>query len=413
MRQILLVLMIGLLPRLADAEEIALDAALEALEASNEDWQILSERIAQARARRREAVAQLLPQLSAGASLSYNGSEVVAGDRVVRREFDRSVSGSASVTLFDGAAYPEISQASRSLEATQLDVRWQQRTLRFEVERTFFELAAAQRDLAIAAQTVELRQAYVDRATALEASGIALPLDVARATVQRLEAQQALLEADTRTGVAANSLALLLGREPDAELRAAPTAATPAPPAAVSPPGQRSDLAAGLKLIDAARALESARWWALAPRLDLRSDARYGLPSFSAPDGITWSITLGATWLLYDGGARYARLHAAQSQLREVGLRQTQQERVARADLANALRRWRTAHQAIAVAEQQVKVAREAYDMTVARAESGLATSIEVTESSDQLFRAESTLSSAQLAADVAAATFRYLNEAS
>jgi len=50
--------------------------------------------------------------------------------------------------------------------------------------------------------------------------------------------------------------------------------------------------------------------------------------------------------------------------------------------------------------------------MTVARIESGLATSIEVTEASDQLFRAESSLSRARLGTDIAAARYRYLHEA-
>lgn len=399
-------------PLSAAGEELQLSTALEELEGANEDWQVLAERVKQARALRREATAQLLPQLSAGAAGVYNGEEVELGDRIVRRQLDWSVSGTASITVFDGTAYPLVSQATRGLEAVELDAEWQRRTLRFEVERAFYLLAAAQRDLQLADQTVKVRKAYVERAQALEASGIALPLDVARARVQQLEAEQLVLEADTRLTVASNALAVLLGREPRGGLRATSTAPAPAPPADVAVPEDRPDIEAGLRQIEAAEALKTSRWWALAPSLGLRGDVNAGQPSFSSPSGVSWSITLAATWILYDGGARYARIQAAESQLREAQLQQSQRERLARAGVADALRRWRTADQAIKVAEEQVEVAKQAYDMTVARFESGLATSIEVTEASDAVFRAGSALSTARLDSDIAAAQFQYLSEA-
>lgn len=412
MKRLLTLILLTALPQLAVAEEIALPLALQELRDRNEDWRIVRERIEQARAMRRETRARLLPQLNAGASTSYNGEEVALGDRVVRPLVDWSVTGSASLTLFDGSVYPLVGQATRNLEIAELDAEWAERSLLFEVEAAYYELDAAQRDVDIATQTVALRQVYVDRATALEASGVALPLDVARATVQKLEAEQALIEAETRVGIAANALAVLLGREPTGALRAQPSVAAPTPPQTAAALSDRPDLEAGARAIDAAKSLETSRWWSLAPRLDLRSDLRYGPPSFTAPDGVVWSLTLGLSWLLYDGGARYARIQAAESHVREAELRQSQRERYARADIADALRTWQTAHRAITVAEQQVAVAKQAYEMTVARFDSGLATSIEVTEASDQLFRAESTLSNARLTTDIAAARYRYLSEA-
>lgn len=399
-------------PAAVSAQEITLETALEEALGANEDFAILAERVVQARTATREARAALLPQLSAGASTSYTGQEVVVSDRVVQREIDWGITGSATLTLFNGAAYPLVAQAKRSLEATEFEAQWQGRALTFEVESAYYRLAAAQRALTIATATVELRQAYADQATALEASGIALPLDVARATVQLLEAQQAVLEAETNVGVSANALAVMLGREPTGQLRAAPTAPSDGPPDGGELNRERADLLANAQRVDAARALRSSRWWALAPTLGVGSNLRYGPPSFSSPRGLGWSVTLSLTWLLYDGGARYARIEAAESMLRETELRQQQLERYAVAGVQDALRQWQTAHRAIEVAQQQSEVARQAYDMTVARFQSGLATSIEVTESSDQLFRAESALSAAQLADDVAAARYRHLNEA-
>lgn len=413
MKRIVLTLLVLALPATAAAEEITLASALAELEESNEEWAIAAERIEQSRALRREARSALLPQLRATGSTTYNGQQVEFGDSVVRRRVDWSASGSASITVFDPSVYPLVSQASKNVEVSELSAQWQRRTLRFEVEATFFELVAAQRDVRIASKTVELRDAYVKRATALEASGVALPLDVARATAQRLEAEQAVLEAQASLGNRADALAVLLGREPSGAMRAvAPQDSAPPPPDTASVVGPlRPDLEADRVSIDALESLETSRWWSLAPRFDLQGDLRFGPPSFTAPDGVAWSFTFSATWLLYDGGARYARIDGVQSRLRESALALQLAERQADAQLVEALRTWRTAFQAIEVARQQVTVAQQAYDMTVARFDSGLATSTEVTEASDQLFRAQSNLSRAQLDADLAAARVRYLSD--
>ena len=412
-RIVVVISFVLLIPLAASAESIDLSTAMAELESSNEEWEIVEERIRQSRELRREALGRLLPQLSARGATTYNGQTVEFGDTVVRRRIDWSAGGSASLTLFDGTQYPLVAQARKNIEVTELDADWRRRSLRFEVESAYFQLVAAQRDVEIAEQTIELREAYVKRATALEASGVALPLDVARATVQKLEAQQRLLEALARVGNQADALAVLLGREPNGKLRATATANdASAPPTDLVPaPDTRPDLEADRVEIDGLESLETSRWWSLAPRLGVQGDLGFGPPSFTAPDGVSWSITLSATWLLYDGGARYARIRQVQSQIRESQLRLQQTERMADARLAEALRSWRTAHQAVEVATQQVDVARQAYEMTVARFDSGLATSIEVTESSDQLFRAELDLSSARLAVDVASARYRYLSE--
>lgn len=399
-----------LLSTSALAQELTLEQALAALEESNEEWEAVEVRIERSRAFKREAVARLLPQLSVGASTTYTPEEVTFGDRVVRRQLDWGANGAARLTLVDPSQYPLVAAASRRIDATEAIGAWTRRSLQFEVEATFFELAAAQRDVTIAAQTVELRKAYVDRATALEQAGIALPLDVARATAQLLEAEQLVLEAQARVGNQADALAVLIGKNPEGTLRAAVDPAVPEPPAGDTSPEQRWDLEAQRIEVDALESVEASRWWALAPSLAVQGDVRAGPPSFTSPDLVTWSVTLSAAWLLYDGGARYARIDVAEADVRETRLQLSLAERQANAEVAAAMRNWRAAYQAVEVALKQVEVARQAYEMTVARFESGLATSIEVVEASDVLFRAESSLSSARLAADVAAARWRYLH---
>ncbi|MEZ4459291.1 MAG: TolC family protein [bacterium] len=386
---------------------ITLPDAVARAQQSNESAQIAAARIDRARALKREALAAMLPSLSVGASGTYNGVPVELNGRAIVQQFDWGANGRASITLFDGQMYPLYSASSRGVEAADLDARWAVRVLDFEVEQTFFALAAAERDLKIATRAVELRSAYTERAKALAEQGIALPIDAARARSQELEAQQAVLEATARLGNASDALAVLLGTDADfrADLGQLPRVAPPEAAQSLT----RDDVRADFKRLEAIELRESAVWWSLFPTVDLSANSRFGPSSLSNPDGLTWSISLDASWLLYDGGARYARAAAIEAEARETKLNLEQTRRTLGAEGRRALRNWQSAHQAIDVATEKRDVAQQAYDMVLARYESGLTTSIEVTQASEDLFLAELSLSDAELAADLAASQYRFV----
>lgn len=391
-----------------NGEPTALSAALEKAVAGHETAAIANQRITRARALRREALAGMLPSLSVGASGTYNGVEVELNGRNIVNQFDWSANGRASLTVFDGQLYPLYRASSRNLDATQADADWAIHQLRFEVEQAFLALAAAERELAIATRAVELRKSYTEQATALAEQGIALPLDVSRAEAQQLQAEQDVLEARARVGAASDALCVLMGIEPK-PLSAAHDAGQRGLPPATAQIGSRLDFQAHLQRVEAAALRESAIWWSLLPTVELNADSRLGPSSLSNPDGFVWSVSLGASWLLYDGGARYARAESLAAETEILRLEQTQRERSADAEARRALRDWQTAHEAIQVASRQKDVAQQTYDMVLARSESGLATSIEVIEASEDLYLAEINLNASELAVDLAAATYRYV----
>jgi outer membrane protein TolC len=394
----------------ADERSIDLATALERAQEANEDWQIAEARLEQSRALRREALARLLPQLSASASATLNDSEVAFGERVVRQRIDWGTSAAASLALFDGAAYPLYQQADRLVGAREEEAAWTLATLRYEVSQAFFLLAAAQREVDIAASTVELRSAYVKQAEGLVASGVALQLDLLRAQALELEAEQAKLAARAELETRADVLAILLGESPDGSLRAVTDDQVPDPPKETeAEAGARADIEAQVLALEASRYAERGVWWSWLPRLALSARAQRGPPSFAAPDGFQWAATLDLTWSLYDGGARLARAGAAGYETDQVRLQLARAKRQALGDTRKALRDWRTAARAIEVAEARRSVADDAYRMTSSRFRSGLAMSVEVTEASDTLFRAAIDVSRARLQADLAAARFRYV----
>ncbi|MGM0558763.1 MAG: TolC family protein [Myxococcota bacterium] len=395
-----------------DGEPISLDEAIDRTRSENETWAITEERITQSRAARREARAELLPRLVADGGVTAYGREIEFNDNVVQPRFDWRVSGSASIVIFDGTKYPMVSRAGELLEATKAQSKWQRETIVFETTSAYYVLAAAQEQVAIAAKTVELRERELERAQALLDAGIAVKLDVTRARTNMLDAKQSLVDAKARLGNARDSFAVILGEQPGANYSAAIGAETVTnPPAEVDVElERRADFKSTLRQIEATKLEEQSVWWSLFPTVGLSANGVVGPPTtFGRPDGYRLSLTLSATWVLYDGGARYARLDQVESRVREQQLEYERSLRQANAGVSRARRNWSSAVSAVEVAREQVEAAQETYDNARARFENGLANSLEVIDASQQLFQSKVLLNQRILDARTAAAEFDYL----
>ena len=408
-----------LLPAVGQSQErsdvgadLTLEQALERTRDQNEEWEITQERITQSRAARREALAGLLPRLVANGSVTAYGREIEFNGNTVQPRFDWGVSGTASIVVFDGTQYPLVSRAGELLDATKAQAKWQRRTIEFETTTSYYVLAAAQEQVAIAEKTVELRERELERAEALLDAGIAVKLDVTRARTNMLSARQSLVDARAQLGNARDSLAVVLGEEPGTVYRAelgADTVRTPPEVTEISLEG-RADFEATQRQIEATRLEEQSIWWSLFPTIGLSANGVVGPPTtFGRPDGYRLSLTLNATWVLYDGGARYARLDQAESRVREQQLEYERSLREANAGVSRARRDWDSAVSAVEVAREQVDAAQETYVNARARFENGLANSLEVNDASQQLFQAKVLLNQRILDARTAAAEFDYL----
>ena len=396
-----------------EARVVNLDEVLAQVSEQNEEWGVTQARIEQAQAVRRQALAELLPSVSVSAQGTRYGEEIAFGGEQVRPQYDWGANARAAIAVFDGTNYPMLSRAGELLEASKALAKWRRRTVLFEAAQAFYVLAASQDRVEIARETVALRQAQLERAQALLDAGIAVRLDVERARTQFLEAKQDLIEARAQVGNADDALASLLALEPTTRVRAEVQREGPEVPPEAAPLDQvdeRSDFAAVRRQIEATRLSREAIWWSFLPLVELQANGRAGPESaFSNPDGFTWSLTLSATWLLYDGGARYGRIDQLEAEVKEQNLEYQRELRQAKVGVRQALRDWQTAVAAVEVARQQVEAARQAFESARARFEQGLATSVDVADASEALFRAETALNQRILQARTAAAEYDYL----
>lgn len=394
-------------------DELTLEWVLEELPKRHETWEITEMQVRQSEAGRRQALAALLPNLNLSAQVTrQSGDEVIVEGEVFRSNTDWGMTTRLGVTLFDGPRYMDYQRSGLLLEATESGVRWRRHLMMLEGELAFYRVAAAQREVEIAESAIELRRQYLEQAEALASAGMAISVDVSRARAQVLEAEQARLEAELALGDAADDLAVLLGFAPDGALRvlAQEDQEIPTPPDGPGDASQdRPDFQAELLTLDAANIARRSIWAELLPRLELGATSQLGRPIGFNPEIHVWAINLSLSWLLYDGGARYARIDAQEAQIREQELLLRQDLRQASADLSRARRQWRRAVAAITLAEEQVSVAQETFDVVTARFESGLATSLEVSDASQELFRAELSLNQIRLQAQLAEIQSRYL----
>ncbi len=409
------VMVVALMPSVVEAQprEVSLEEVLEVVPEKHETREITEMQIRQSQAMRRQALASLLPQADMSANVDRQSFEVETEQgEVFSRSLDWSINGGVGVTVFDAPAYFDYWQAGASLEMTEQRAEWERHLLMLDAEVAFYTLASAQEEVEIAESAVDWREQYLDQAEALREAGLAVSVDVGRARVDVLEAEQALLEAEATLGNAADSLAVLMAEEPDGELRADTQVEVDDlifPEDARGVTEQRDDFGAMRSGIEASELGRRGAWWSLAPRVDLRLNTNLGRTTQFNPERFNWSVTLSATWQLYDGGARYARADAAQAEVRQQELELERDLRGANAELVEALREWESAEASVAVAREQIEVAQQNYDQVVAQFESGLVSSLEVRDASQELLDSELGLNQRQLQVQLAEIRYRYL----
>lgn len=400
-------------PSEATAEEVTLEEVLQEVPDRHETREITEMEIRESRAMRRQALGALLPQLDATGDVTrQSGDEVEIQGELVRQRYDWSVGATASVQIFDGPAYFDYREADALLEVTEARAQWQRHMLELDAEVAFFTLASAQRDVEIAEAAIDWRQDYLEEAEAMRDAGLAVGVDVSRARAEVLEAEQTLLEAEAALGDAADGLASLMGREPDGQLRAdvdPDDLETSPPDQRADVTDERADFSARRAQIEASDLSRRGVWWSYLPQVSLNFNPRWSRPTAFDPDRFNWTLSLTATWSIFQGGARQARADAAQAEVRREELEFERDIREADVEMAEALRQWRSTANRIDVARQRLEVAEETYEQVLAQYEQGLVSSLEVSDASQELLDAEQQLNQIRLQARLAEVRYRYL----
>jgi len=386
-------------------ESLSLDDALRlALQNNGLARAALAESDA-ADARLAAARANLYPSIDLSSSTTrtrIEGGGVIADTTQRQNGF-----GLEWLLLDNGQRELRIRQSSRTAEATRQSTRETLRRVLFQTARAYYEVLRRKELLQVADTAVRRAETLLEVAKAQAEVGAAPQKDVlqaeadlANARVQQIQARNALRLAET-------DLKRLIGWEaqkPLPDLTAPDAPPTPDPALSVEQLWQRARLQrpdlrdAELRLQISRLGLDAARLNSL---LRLQISAR-GFREYDPNSRTQGSISIVASYPLFDGGLTRAALREAEASLQSAQFRLQQAERDAYAEVESALLSVREASERLEASRIAVAAAQRNFDAAQESLREGVGTIVEVLTAQLALITAETNLVQATYDAAVA-----------
>lgn len=389
---------------------LTLDEALKLGKQRNKSMLVERARIAQAQTNVSAAWANLLPTIAAQGRYTRNYAEFsfpsftgVGAPLVIQPKDQLDGVVSFTTPLIAPAAYPALQAVKANFGAAEANFDVSETSVLFAVAQSFYAAAIADDVLVARRSSIDVAQATLRNAQSRFAAGTVTKVDVDRAELALVRAEQLEREAKHGRERAYRALATLI--QLDQPFRVVPDDTLPG--AAPS-----HDLETALRLRPEFRALElsvksadlqaDANGWRWAPSLSAFGNARrFNYDNFRR-DRYSWAVGLQLDWVLFDGGARDAQRHLARAQATEAEARAEVLRDTIRDDLTTGRSLLDTKRSALKAASRSVELAREALSLVRAQYEAGTVTQVDLLQAQDGLVLAEEAVAQARF--DVATA---------
>jgi outer membrane protein TolC len=357
----------------AQAErELTLEDALALGKQRNKSLLVEMARLEQAQTSLSAAWALLLPTIAAQGKYTRNYREfnfaLPAGQLLIQpvNQWDGVVSFSAPLIV--PAAYPGLKSVKASVGASEANYELSETNVLYAVAQAFYAAAVSDEVLQARRSNIDVARATLDNAKTRLAAGTVTKVDLDRAELQLLRAEQA--ERESRQGRDQTYRALATLIQIEGPFHVKPPEALPSPPA-------EQPLDNVLKLRPEFRSLELT---VEAADLQVKTDALKWSPSISgfgnarkfnydnfARDRYSWAVGLQLDWVIFDGGNRDSQRHLAQAQRKEAEARTSVLADSIRDDLANGRSLVDTKRQGVFAALRAVELAKETIDLVRSR----------------------------------------------
>jgi outer membrane protein len=384
----------------ASAETLDIESVSRLAVTSVPELRAAREHAEAARAESKSAGGRLLPSLHVSDEvqewkdpfiISFGGAKFQARDRFANTF---TVAGRQPLLgLLHGTH--EYESAGANADAARAGVKVGEADVRENVQLEYLRLfqAKARGDIAHASEQ-ELTQEVTETQARLKA-GTQTNADLLRIQVAAASARQEGIVADAEATVHRANLLSAIGRSPeDASVDFQPPTALLAQAevvqsAATDALARRPEIKQAKLRAEAAGHAESARGWALLPDVDLeaaylRVDGQVFAPHDSGFVGIK------ADWNIWEWGASYSAKQAASAEARAAAADVEATRRRVLTEVTSARAQLVAAASAVALANQTIASAQEAYRVTAAQVRAGSGTTTD-------LLNAESALTQARL----------------
>jgi outer membrane protein TolC len=400
----------GAVPAMAQqdgAPGLTFEQAITMARKNNRSVKVDRAKLAEAETAVDQAWSALFPTVAGQAKYTHNYKEVAlafGGAALLLQPSEQLDFGiSATAPLIAPAAYPALSSVKASVKAAEETFEAQEAVLLVDVARAFLAAAGDDELVATRHSSIEVARATLHDAAIRLAAGSVTKVDVDRAELALVRAEQAERETLTARDRTYRTLATLIQADhPFKVVAQFPTAPMP----------DANDLAMALRLRPEFQALEdtakaaedesSARGWLWAPTLSAFGNARkFNYDNF-ARDRHSWAVGGQLDWLFYDGGSRDALRHQASARAATARAQAELLRDRVRDDMTNDAATLATKRLGVDAAQRTVTLADESLDLIRVQYGAGTGTQLDLLQAQDAVVAAHLTLVQARF--DVAAA---------
>jgi outer membrane protein TolC len=310
-----------------------------------------------------------------------------------KNQLDGTISFTAP--LIAPPAYAALEAVKASVQASEADYQTSLANVLLAVAQAYYAAGISDEVVSARQSSIEVARVTLQNAQTRFATGAVTRVDVDRAELAVVRAEQAVREARFGSEQAYRALATLLQENRPFKVAAGPARIKDEP----------LDLESALRLRPEFRSLDlgvrslseqvRAFGWRWSPTLSAFGNARLFNYDNFAVQSYSWAVGLQLDWLLYDGGVRDAQRHAAAAQARELAARADVFRDAVRDDLANNRGLLETKRQAQSAAERQVDLAGETLELVRTQYEAGNAAQIDLLQAQDGLTAAKEALAQA------------------
>jgi outer membrane protein TolC len=317
---------------------------------------------------------------------------------VIQKQEQLDLVGQVTVPVVVPWAYSNLTAARRTVAAARADFETTQATILLTAAQAFFTAAGADAILLARRHAVAVATRTLQDARVRLDAGVVHRVEVTRAELALLRAEQAAREASDSEAQAYRSLATLI--QLDEAFHVVPGEAMPAAPPAEALVAEamqlRPELSMLLRSLDATEAQVESAQWRWAPTLSAFANVRaFNYAGFSG-DHYAWAVGAQLDWVLYDGGLRDAQTQLGVAQRREVGLRLAQLCDTVRDEVFVARRSLDTKRRARDTAQRSVSLTEDTLELVRAQYDAGSATQLDLLQAQDALVAAEVALAQAR-----------------
>lgn len=367
----------------AGATRITLDDALARAVVRSPQLAQSEQALVNAGETRRTAVGAFLPTISTSSGMSVRSTQRfdAATDRLVTGSSNSFNAGlTARYDLFRGGQrFSELDRAAADVAAARARREDQRFNVNFQTKNFFFQALRQEELLTVALRRIEQATQSLEMTRTQQQVGAGTVSDTLRARLEFINSRQAVLNAQVQTRAARFALGRQVGiAEP--VIPVAPDDLEPRPLRLSE--GEILEVAENLApsvqaaeaTFEAAREAYSSSKSAYIPSLSLSSGYNWSNQEASFSGGSTsWNLNFNLSYPIFNGFSREASIVRAEYSTRVARLQEDDARLASRQETDAALRTLETselaidiAGEAVAVADEDLRVTRERYRLSVA-----------------------------------------------